>query len=414
LSYNEKIIRAAFNRYELIQTILKMRKYSVLIAAIVVNICLGGIYAWSIFVPELVKNYGYNTTQTQIVFGTIICLLTFTILFTGRLENILGPRLMIVICGLLIFISYTAAGHSGTNFFALWLGYGVITGIAIGFGYVCVLAVIMRWFENRKGFACGMVVAGYGFGAVILSFISQAFLNRGWDVMNIFKIIGIIFGTAICICAIIIKNPDGYSSKTIAATIKYHHIIRKPRFYILAITTGLGTFPGLMILGNLKPMVLSFGYKSSIAVLAISLISMGNAFGRVAGGAMHDRFKASTIKAVLIMVSLSSLLLAGDMGGGFVFLAVILFAGVSYGGMIANIPSQVADEYGHKNFGMIYPIVFLVHGITAVIAAPLGGYIYDKYNTYQPAILIAAGIGLICLMCFSFAYRREQVLKVKG
>jgi OFA family oxalate/formate antiporter-like MFS transporter len=385
-----------------------MRKYYVLIAAIFVNICLGGVYAWSIFVPELVKNYGYNTTQTQIVFGTVVCLLTFTILFTGKLENKLGPRLMIIICGLLIFISYTAAGHSGTNFLALWLGYGVITGIAIGFGYVCVLAVIMRWFENRKGFACGMVVAGYGFGAVILSFISQTFLNMGWDVMNIFRIIGIIFGIVIFICAIIIKNPDGYSRKTIVATIKYRHVIRRPRFYILAITTGLGTFPGLMILGNLKPIAISFGYKSSIAVLAISLISIGNAFGRIAGGIMHDRFKASTIKTVLIMVSLSSLLLlAGDMAGGFVFLAVILFAGVSYGGMIANIPSQVADEYGHENFGTIYPIVFLVHGITAIIAAPLGGYIYDKYNTYQPAIWIAACIGLVCLTCFSFAYAGE-------
>ena len=389
-----------------------MRKYSVLIAAILVNICLGGIYAWSIFVPELVKHYGYNTTQTQIVFGTIVCLLTFTMLFTGRLENILGPRLMIVICGLLIFTSYTAAGHSGTNFITLWLGYGVITGIAIGFAYVCVLAVIMRWFENRKGFACGMVVAGYGFGAVILSFISQMFLNRGWDVMSIFKIIGIIFGIVILICAIIIKNPAGYSSKTVTATIKYRHIIRRPRFYILAITTGLGTFPGLMILGNLKPIAISFGYKSSIAVLAISLIAIGNTIGRIAGGAMHDRFKASTIKTILIMVSLSSLLLlAGDMTGWFVFLAVIMFAGISYGGMIVNIPSQVADEYGHENFGMIYPVVILVHGITALFAAPIGGYIYDKYDTYQPAILIAGGIGLICLACFSLVYRRERVTK---
>ena len=389
-----------------------MRKYSVLIAAILVNICLGGIYAWSIFVPELVKHYGYNTTQTQIVFGTIICLLTLTILFTGRLENILGPRLMIVICGLLIFTSYTAAGHSGANFLFLWLSYGVTTGIAIGFGYACVLAVIIRWFENRKGFACGMVVAGYGFGAVILSFISQMFLNRGWDVMSIFKIIGIIFGIAILICAIIIKNPAGYSSKAVVATIKYRHIIRRPRFYILAITTGLGTFPGLMILGNLKPIATSFGYKSSVAVLAISLISIGNALGRVAGGAMHDRFKASTIKTVLLMISLSSLLLlAGGAAGWAFFLAVIMFAGISYGGMIANIPSQVADEYGHENFGMIYPIVFLVHGITALFAAPIGGYIYDKYDTYRPAILIAGGIGLICLTCFSLVYRRERVTK---
>ncbi len=387
-----------------------MRRYSVMIAAILVNMCLGGIYAWSIFVPELVKNYGYNTAQTQIVFGTTVCLLTFTLLLTGKLENKLGPRLMIIICGVLILVGYTAAGHSRTSFPALWFGYGVISGVAIGFGYACVLAVIIRWFERRKGFACGMIVAGYGFGAVILSFMAQAFLDRGWDVMDVFKIIAVIFGTVICLCAIIIKNPDSYSRKAGVATIKYHHLMRRPRFYILAITTGLGTFPGLMILGNLKPITIYFGYTSSVAVLAISLISIGNALGRVAGGALHDRFKSSTIKIVLSMVSLSSLLLlAGNVTGGAIFLAIILFVGISYGGMIANIPSQVADEYGHENFGMIYPIVFLVHGVTAVIAAPFGGYIFDRYNTYRPAIMMAVGIGLMCLTCFSLVYHRKQV-----
>ncbi|MEN6384522.1 MAG: MFS transporter [Phycisphaerales bacterium] len=386
-----------------------MRRYLVLISAICVNICLGGIYAWSIFVPELVKNYSYNTTQTQIVFGTIICLLTFTILFTGRLETRFGPRAMIVACGLLLFAGYFAAGHSKTNFLALWLSYGVTTGIAIGFGYACVLAVIIRWFENKKGFACGMIVAGYGFGAVILSFIVQSLLNRQWDVMDIFRTVGIIYGIAILICAAIIKNPDAYHKKTIIPSVKLNHVFCKPRFYILAITTGLGTFPGLMILGNLKPVTIFFGYESSIAVLAISLISIGNAFGRVAGGAMHDRFKASTVKAILFLVSLSALLLlTGGLAGSIGFIIIIILIGISYGGMIANIPSQVADEYGHENFGIIYPVVFLVHGITAIIAAPFGGYIYDRFHTYKPAIFIAAVIGFLCLISFSLAYKRAS------
>jgi len=390
-----------------------MRKYSVLIAAMLVNICLGGIYAWSIFVPELVKNYAYNTAQTQLVFGTIICVLTSTMLFTGRLETKFGPRFMIVVSGLLLSAGYVAAGFSRTNFFVLWLSYGVTIGIAIGFGYACVLAVIIRWFESRKGFACGAIVAGYGFGAVFLSFIVQMFLNRGWDAMSIFKTVGIIYGTVILLCAAVIKNPDAYSRKIFTATVKYHHLVRRPRFYILAITTGLGTFPGLMILGNLKPVTLFFGYESSVAVLAISLISIGNAFGRLAGGAMHDRFKASTIKAVLLMVSLSSLLLFfGDISGRAVFLAVIVLAGISYGGVIANIPSQVAEEYGNENFGLIYPVVFLVHGMTAVIAAPFGGYIYDRLHTYKPAILVAAAVGLFCLICFSLAYRDKQTSAV--
>jgi len=386
-----------------------MKKYLVLAAAVLVNICLGGIYAWSIFVPELVKNYSYSTTQTQIVFGTVICVLTFTMLFSGRLEIRIGPRLMLIISGLLIFAGYMVAGFSKTNFPVLWLSYGVTFGVAIGFGYASVLAVIIRWFENKKGFACGMIVAGYGFGAVILSFIAQTFLNRGWDVMSIFKTVGIIYGIVILACTTVIKNPDGYHRQVIIPTIKLHHLFRRPRFYVFALAAGLGTFPGLMILGNLKPIAISFDYKSSIAVLAVSLISIGNAMGRVVGGTMHDYFKSSAIKIILLMVTVSTLLLpVGDMGNWIVFICMIMFAGVSYGGVIANIPSQVADEYGNENFGVVYPPAFVVHGIAAILAAPFGGYIYDRYHTYKPAILIAGCIGLLCLICFSLAYRSER------
>lgn len=353
-----------------------MKRYCVLIAAVLTNMCLGGVYAWNIFVPELVRSYGYNTAQTQLVFGTIIYVLTLTMLFKGKLESKAGPWVMLLVCGVLLAAVHTAAGYGRTCLPALWLGYGVVSGFAIGFGYVTLLAVMIRWFEKRKGFACGMIVAAYGFGAVILSFIAQMFLDRGWDVMSIFELVGVFFGSVICVCAIIIKNPEYYSRETCVPTIQYRQVVRNFRFWILAMTTGLATFPGLMILGNLKPIAASFGYKSSIAVLAISLISVGNAAGRVVGGAMHDRFRESIITTILIMIIMGlALLFAAGAGGSIGFIIIILMIGISYGGIIAGIPSQVAHEYGHENFGRMYPIIFTVHGMAAIIAAPFGGYI---------------------------------------
>ncbi|HAL44781.1 MAG: hypothetical protein A2Y12_20325 [Planctomycetes bacterium GWF2_42_9] len=387
-----------------------MKKYYILTLLFLANLCLGGVYAWSIFVPELVKNYGYNTAQTQLVFGSTICCVTLVMLFTGKLENKLGPRIMLMISSVIMFSSYFTGSFSGTNFIILLIGCGILSGVAIGFGYLSVLAVSMRWFEDRKGFACGMVVAGYGLGAVLLSFIAQILLNRGWDVMRIFRFVGFVFGVVIFICAMIITNPANTHKEKIAATLKYSEIFRKKRFFILAGATGLGTFSGLMFLGNLKPIAIFLGYDSFVALMAIWIISMSNALGRMVGGVAYDRFKTMSIKTILIAITIISLLLlAGDIDK-IMFLLMVITVGLSYGWLISNIPAQVSEEYGHQNFGMIFPMVFIGHGMTALFAAPLAGFIYDRYHTYRPAMILAAGIAFMCFVVFSLAYPTKKCI----
>jgi len=383
-----------------------MKKYRILAALIIINLCLGGIYAWSVFVPDLINNYVYNTAQTQIVFGTAVCFLTLSMLFTGVLENKIGPRWMVIISSALMFTGYFAASFSGSNFLVLWLCCGVINGIAISFGYVCILSVSMRWFEKQKGFACGMVIAGYGFGAILLSSVAQMLLNHGWDVMRIFKILGICFGAIIFVCGLQIANPIWQGKQTMVPTITYRSVFRRPRFFVLAITVGLGTFSGLMFIGNLKPIAYSFGYNSFIALLSIWLVSIGNTVGRIMGGIAYDRFKAATLKFILFIVAVSALLLVMGNISSIVFLLFLISVGMSYGALIANIPVQVAEEYGHQNFGMVYPMVVFVHGLAALLAAPLGGFIFDNYHSYRPAMIIASFISFACFVGFSLAYRK--------
>lgn len=386
-----------------------MKKYLILTASILVNLCLGGVYAWSIFVPELVANYGYSTAQTQIVFGTIVCVLTITMLFAGRLELRIGPRFMVIICAVLVCAGYFAGSLSGPRFPVLWLGYGAVSGVAIGFGYVSVLAVSLRWFEDHKGLACGLVLSGYGCGAILLSSIVQALYRYDWNVMQIFRVIGIGYGLLIFACALVIRNPEHYSVKQVAPTLRYRQVLARPRFFVLALTVGLGTFPGLMLIGNLKPIALFLGYGPAVAVVAIWLVSVGNTLGRIVGGFAHDRFKAASIKVILITVTVCVLLLMARDIGAAAFLVVVVITGVSYGALISNIPAQVTEEFGHENFARIYPVVFLVHGFVAILAAPLAGWIYDGYDTYTPALIIAAAVAFACFAAFFAAYRRPIV-----
>jgi len=385
-----------------------VQKYFVLAASIVINLCLGGIYAWSVFVPELVAEYGYTTAQTQIVFGTMICLFTSVTMLTGRMEAKLGPRLMILISALLIFIGYGTAGCSGRNFYILWLGYSIGTGLAIGFGYVTVLALSIRWFEKRKGLACGLVIAGYGCGAILLSSIAQALINRHWAVMSIFRLLSVLLGGLILISTLIICNPPHYHRRKSTATLRYRQVFSSQRFYILALTSALGTFPGLLIIGNLKPMAISFGYGPSTGLLAIFMLALGNTLGRIIGGLLHDRLKSAMIQILLGLVAATALLLTSGGLAAALMLAVIWLVGISYGGILANLPAQVAEEYGHENFGLVYPMILAAHGLTALFAAPAGGLIYDRCHTYLPALLLAALLGGISLLAFCLAYHKTS------
>jgi OFA family oxalate/formate antiporter-like MFS transporter len=229
--------------------------------------------------------------------------------------------------------------------------------------------------------------------------------------MQIFRFVGFIFGSLIFICAMMITNPANVHNDKIAATIKYSQVFGQKRFYILAGATGLGTFSGLMFLGNLKPIALFLGYDSFVALMAIWIVSMSNALGRMAGGVAYDRFKAMSIKTILIAITIISLLLLAAGIDKIIFLLMFITVGLSYGWLISNIPAQVSEEYGHENFGMIFPMIFIGHGMTALFAAPLAGFIYDKYHTYRPAMILAAGIAFMCFTVFTLAYPKRNFQK---
>jgi OFA family oxalate/formate antiporter-like MFS transporter len=166
-----------------------------------------------------------------------------------------------------------------------------------------------------------------------------------------------------------------------------------------------------MFLGNLKPIALFLGYDSFVALMAIWIVSMSNALGRMAGGVAYDRFKAMSIKTILIAITIISLLLLAADIDKIIFLLMVITVGLSYGWLISNIPAQVSEEYGHENFGMIFPLIFIGHGMTALFAAPLAGFIYDKYHTYRPAMILAAGIAFMCFAIFTLAYPKRNFQK---
>jgi len=369
-----------------------MKRAVVLFAAIAINICLGSIYAWTIFAVSLRHEFGYSAAQTQLVFGCVFLAFTCSMVLVGRLQAIIGSRLSGMISAILFLCSYVIASRFADNFIILLLSMGLLCGISISFGYISALTKVAKLFPDRCGLMCGLVVAGYGSGAIVLSIIAEKLLTAGLTVEQIFLRVGLVYGVIIFICGSLLAGPRAVDKS--AKKIRIKTIIKDRAFWAMATGMFCGSFAGLLIIGNLKSISLEFGFSSVLAAGAVTFMAVGNTSGRIFWGAVFDRKGEKSIVAMLAMIAVSVLLI-WVMKGSFLFygLAVGLMAS-SYSGCFSVYPAQVGSVYGTVNIAKIYPLIMLFHGTACFIAAPLGGLSFDLFDSYVPGVFLAIAVML--------------------
>jgi OFA family oxalate/formate antiporter-like MFS transporter len=372
------------------------KKYSVLAASLVVQVCLGGLFAWSAFVNPLMEGYGFTATRTQAVFGITVAMFTVTMIAAGRLEQRFGPRPVAAVGGVLFGAGYIVAGFSGGSFFGVVLGISLLSGAGIAMGYVCPLATLIRWFPAKKGFITGVSVAGFGAGAILLSQVACALFRGGMDVLVVFRWIGGTYGIAVVAAAMFLDVPDGWDDGACDNGMELWRISKDMVFRSLLVGMFCGTFAGLIVIGNLKPIGLEAGLSVRMAELAISVFAVGNAAGRICWGWFTDKFGKWAVPASLLWLGLSVGGLFVAHGGQMHFIIAAGCVGFGFGGCFVIYVTRVASIYGSGAVGTLYPVVFLVYGFAALIGPVVAGMLYDTSKTYWGAIGLAmcvAGAG---------------------
>ncbi len=369
-------------------------KWVVLCAGVMIQMILGGIYAWSEFVPLLTAGYGLSGSQCGLIFGATIAVFTCVMIPAGRLLQRRGVRLTASLGALLFATGYLLASLSQGSFLLLFFSLSLVTGAGIGLGYICPLTVSMQWFPDKKGLVTGVSVAGFGGGAVLLSAMAEHLLvDRAMDVMQVFRFIGLGSGLLALCSALLLREPPrgdkAGSARSAAARSAPAGVLASRSFLLLCLGMFCGTFAGLLVVGNLKPMVLSLGLKNAPATLAISLFALGNAMGRIGWGQAHDRL--GTRGAVFLSLAFLglSLLLFLLPPTPLIVLAAVLLTGIGFGGCFVVYASSVVDLFGMDRFPRLYPICFLWYGLAALIGPPLGGMIADTTGSYGPAIVLS-------------------------
>ncbi|MFP4660778.1 MAG: MFS transporter [Halanaerobiales bacterium] len=378
-----------------------MKRWFILIASIILQIILGGIYAWSVFIPSLKQYYNISAGQSSLVFGITILVFTIVMVLAGKILAKKGPRFTAAIGAVLYGLGYLFASFSNGNYTLILIGIGILTGAGIGFGYVCPLTTCIKWFPRKKGLITGLAVAGFGGGAIILTQFVSILQGYGFETLMIFRYIAIITGIPAVAAALVLKNPPDYEINK-GETQKATHLLSNKVIIAMIIGMFCGTFGGLMVVSNIKQIGLANNLAEQYAVLAISLFAVGNASGRVLWGTIFDKFGRKVIPLSLLLLGASAMLMLS--GSPVLFNLGSIMTGIAFGGCFVLYFLRIVERFGDL-VGQLYPYVFLAYGISAVVGPYIGGSIYDLTGTYRLAVY---GLLLITLIGAALVFSIEK------
>ncbi len=396
-------------------------RWLVVVGAILIQLCLGAIYAWSVFTKPLVEA-GWTKTETQAVFAAGLALFAIVMVIAGRLMPKIGPQKLAISGGVVLGLGYLLAGlFGGTDFWLIFIFIGIIGGSGIGLAYVVPIAVGMRWFPDKKGLITGLAVAGFGFGATLWVKLAGTWgsLIADLGLSNTFTIYGVVFFIAVLLGSIWMVfppegwKPEGWSPAEASANSptgngEVHfdsgQMLKTPQYYMILLTFAFGASAGLMSIGLMKlfPMQalqaagIEKAVASGIAGTAMAVFfSLANGFGRIAWGAISDKLGRKNSIVLMMATQGVFVILFQWMAGtpALLFLGATLI-GFNFGGNFALFPTITADTFGAKYVGQNYGWVFLAYGIGGIFGPILGGKLGDMGN-FPLAFIIC---GVLCLV----------------
>jgi OFA family oxalate/formate antiporter-like MFS transporter len=408
-----------------------MNRWLVVFGAVLVQMCLGAIYAWSVFTPVLI-DAGWSTTQTMIAFSAALVSYAVVMVWAGFQLEKLGPRFLAICGGLVLGAGYIIAGlFGGTSFWMIFLFIGIMGGAGIGIGYVVPISVGMKWFPDKKGMITGLAVAGFGFGATgwvkIAGSVGKLIENYGLS--NTFVIFGVAFAVLVTIGGFFMVNPpegwlpEGYEPEDASngaaaangADFSGTEILSKPQYYMMFITFIFSAGAGLMTIGLIKPFGIfalkgtgmAVAQASASAGTALAILSIANGLGRIAWGTISDKTGAKV--AIIIMVSAQAVMLVlfNFMAGTEkLFYIAAALIGFNFGGNFALFPTITAEVFGTANVGKNYPLVFLAYGFGGTLCPIVGGMFGDK-GMYSTAFTISAALCVVGVILIAMIKKPE-------
>jgi OFA family oxalate/formate antiporter-like MFS transporter len=380
-------------------------RWWVVFGAVLIQICLGAIYAWSVFRIPLQGILNISPTQASWPFSTVLIFFALATILGGRWQDKSGPRLVAIVGGVLLGLGLIGASYA-SSLTSIIIFYGVVSGIGIGLAYVCPVSCGVKWFPDKRGLITGLAVMGFGGGALIVGPLARWMIDTS-NVFTTFRILGVIFLVLVFLGALILRNPPagykpaGWTPPAVAPTSRVDYsatqMLSTPQFYLVWLMYFFGCVSGLMIIGQTSPIAQNLGgYSKETAAIGVSVLAIFNAIGRVFWGRISDLI--GRMRALFLMFLISGLMVLSYnlIAGVHVwFWFGISLVGLCFGGYLALFPAVTADFYGTKSIGANYGLVFTAYGAGGLLGPVFMPKMKEVTGNFTLAFVV---VGVLCLV----------------
>lgn len=416
---------------------LESKRWLIAIAAIVMQLCLGTVYAWSVFKKPLMNTHGWGETQTQMTFILLMGIIGCAAAFGGTLVDKKGPKFVATIGGILFGAGTLLAGYADQvgNIYLLYLGFGVIAALGNGFGYVTPIATLIRWFPDKRGLVTGLAVMGFGAGAFFMGQIAPGMILSfkvidatgkvvSSGVSQTFYIWGFIFLILVTGSAQFYKNPPagwlpaGFkppaTSISAGGSFMFGEAVRTPQWWMLWSMLALNVSAGLGLISQLSPIAQdlykplvdpSLSGEKLVKVLAaaggtvVAVSAIFNGLGRLFWAKISDNIGRKAVFATMFITQAVFYVLVamGVISSYYFFLGIACYLLACYGGGFATMPAFAADSFGPGYIGKVYGFMLTAWSVAGIIGPLVFAQMKRDGALFVAAALLALGFVITLL-----------------
>lgn len=381
-----------------------MNRWAITAAGVLMQMALGAVYAWSVFRVPLARQFHWSISQVTLTFTISIFVLGVSAFFGGLWLNRSGPRVVALTGGFLYGLGVFLASLSAGRLWWLYLSYGVIGGVGLGFGYIVPVAVLVKWFPDRRGLITGLAVGGFGAGALVTAPVATRLIQTE-GVLRTFAYLGIAYLIVTMAAGFFMQNPPAgwrpkgwtpSAAQTAQRALTDYTLgsaLKTWQWWALWALLFLNTTAGISLISQEAPMFQEIAKVSAIiAAGMVGVVSIGNAAGRVFWAWVSDFFTRRWTFALMFLLQVGLFWILPGIASATLLTVVSFIILMCYGGGFGTMPAFAADYFGSKNVGPIYGLMLTAWGCASAFGPLLIAHMRQSSGSYTTGLRVIAGV----------------------
>ncbi len=391
------------------------QKWLYVILGILIMLCLGTVYAWSIFRLPVENTFGIGSTQSGLPYMVSLAVFALSMILTGKYLDRYPPRWILMAGGIIAGLGWFLSGYA-RSITDLTLSYGIIVGTGVGIAYGVPIAVINKWFSGESGSKIGLVLIGFGISPLVTAPVARS-LMESQGLLGTFRILGLAFGIAIPLLSLPFKYPaiqphhttvSQYQTQSDAHHMNTKAMVKEGNFFGLYLSFLIGTTIGLMLIGISNHVGVNLiQLPAKQAAWLISLFAIFNGIGRPTFGWLTDRIsiRQTMLVSYGLIGTAAVMMLFAKAGSTLLFALAFSVFWFNLGGWLAIAPTSTRILFGIRHYSQNYGVVYSAYGIGAILGVVSSGLLNDLSRGYDAIFFL-----VLCL-CTAGTVVSQKLIK---